>query len=50
MKKQMLIFGAMAVGALALVGKRTYDAVKASKEQQNIIEIEVETPQEDSRK
>lgn len=46
MNKQGLIFGAMAVGALALVGKRTYELIKLRKEQ-NIIEIEVE--QQDSR-
>lgn len=46
MNKQGLIFGAMVVGALALVGKRTYELIKLRKEQ-NIIEIEVE--QQDSR-
>lgn len=42
MNKQGLIFGAMMIGALALVGKRTYDVVKAKKEQQ-VIDITVET-------
>lgn len=50
MKKQMFIFGAMAAGALALVGKRTYDLIKLKEaEEKNIIEIEVEST-DDSRK
>ena len=44
MKKQMLIFGAMAIGALAFAGKRTYDIIKLKQaREQNIVEIEVES-------
>lgn len=49
MKKHMVMFGVMAAGAMAVIGKRTYDIIKLRKEaeQQEIIEIEVETKQDE---
>lgn len=49
MKKHIVMFGVMAAGAAAVIGKRTYDIIKPRKEaeQQEIIEIEVETKQDE---
>lgn len=46
MSKQSLIFGAMVVGVLSVVGKRTYDVVKLRNQDKNVIEIEVESSNE----
>lgn len=49
MKKHMVMFGVMAAGAMAVIRKRTHDIIKLRKEaeQQEIIEIEVETKQDE---
>ena len=48
MKKQTIIYGTMVVGALAVIGKRTYEFIKLKKaaEQEEIIEIEPTKEQE----
>lgn len=45
MNKPSTIVGLLALGALAVVGKRTYDIVKLRKDEKetNVIEIEVES-------
>ena len=48
MKKQTIIYGTMVIGALALIGKRTYELMKLKKtpEKEEIIEIEPRPEQE----
>lgn len=45
MKKHLVMFGVMAAGAAAVIGKRTYDIIKLRKDakQEEVIEIEVKT-------
>lgn len=53
MKKHVVMFGVMAAGALAVVGKRTYDLVKlrkAAKEEQDVIDVPFDVVEEDSQK
>lgn len=45
MKKRVVMFGVMAAGAVAVVGKQVYDIVKLRKDakQEEVIEIEAKT-------
>lgn len=53
MKKNVVMFGVMAAGAIAVVGKRTYDLIKlrkAAREEQEVIDVPVDAVEEDSQK